>query len=338
MKKRSVLLPVILSVVLMFTLTACSSTDDQQPSAGTEAESELKYPEKPIELVVGYSAGGGTYLAAELLTPNAAEYLGQPINIVCKPGAGGSVGATYAAKSKPDGYTLLYATLSLPTSLYTTDVEYVQDDFIGIARCSDIAAVIAVKSDAPYDTAEEMAAWAKENPGKLTWGFPGVGSSLHLTGANAMNAMGITDYVTEVPFDGTTESVASVLGGHTSAVSCFPTSISEQHKAGEIKIIGVQAKERLEDYPDTPTFLEQGFDAALTSWRGIFAPKDIPKEIIDYLDEAFAELIASDEYYQRAMELGEGRAYLNASEFTNFYNEQCEAVEEVVQSLGLAIE
>ncbi|GAB4112657.1 MAG: tripartite tricarboxylate transporter substrate binding protein [Candidatus Caldatribacteriota bacterium] len=323
-KKRILLWSLILSLALLFSLTVFSN------AAG--------YPEKPIVLVVGYSAGGGTYLAAELLTPEAEKYLGQPINIVCKPGAGGSVGATYVAKSKPDGYTLLYATLSLPTSLYTTDVEYEQGDFIGVAMCSEICPVIAVRSDAPYNTADELVEWVKANPGKFTWGFPGVGSSLHLTGANAMEAMGISDLVNGIPFDGTTESVASVLGGHTSAVSCFPTSISEQFKAGNIKIIGVQAKTRMEDYPEVPTFLEQGYNATLTSWRGVFAPKDIPKDILEYLDKAFSELIASDEYYKRAMELGEGRAYKNAAEFTAFYNEQCESVKKVVEKLGLAIQ
>ena len=330
MKKKFGLTSVILIVVLLVTLTACSSQTSKPE------EQEFKFPEKPIELIVGYAAGGGTHLAAELLVPNAQKYLGQPINVVCKPGAGGSVGATYVAKSKPDGYTLLYATVSLPTSLYTTDVEYEQDDFVGVAMCSDIAPVIAVRADAPYSTASEMVEWIKANPGQFTWGFPGVGSSLHLTGANALEVLGIRELTKEVPFDGTAESVAAVLGGHISAVSCFPTSIEEKYKAGEIKVIGLQAKERSEMYPDFPTFLEQGYDATLTSWRGVFAPKDTPKEVLDYLDKAFAELIASDEYYERAMELGEGRAYKNSAEFTKIYNEQCPVIKEVVEKLGLS--
>lgn len=340
MKKKTRLLRIILAAVLALTLTACSAPAQQPATSEQTGTSEptpapLNYPTKPIELVVGYAAGGGTHLAAELLSPDANKYLGQPLNIVCKPGAGGAVGATYVAKSKPDGYTLLYATVSLPTSLYMSDVEFEQGDFVGVAMCSDIAEVIAVKADAPFNNAKEMVDWAKANPGKLTWGFPGVGSSLHLTGANAMNAMGITDIVKEVPFDGTAESVAGVLGGHITAVSCFPTSISEQVKAGQMKVIGIQAAEKVADWPDFPTFVEQGFDAKLTSWRGVFAPKDTPKEILDYLDKAFEELIATDSYLERATTLGEGRAYQNAADFTKTYNDSCPVVKDVVEKLGL---
>jgi len=343
MKKRSRLLRIILAVVLVFALTACSApaaepaATAEQSGTSEPSSAPLDFPKKPIELIVGYAAGGGTHLAAELLAPDADKYLGQPLNIVCKPGAGGAVGATYVAKSKPDGYTLLYATVSLPTSLYMSDVEFEQSDFIGVAMCSDIAEVIAVKADAPFNNAKEMVDWAKANPGKLTWGFPGVGSSLHLTGANVMDAMGITDVVKEVPFDGTAESVAGVLGGHITAVSCFPTSISEQVKAGQMKVIGIQAAEKVADWPDFPTFVEQGFDAKLTSWRGVFAPKDTPKEILDYLDKAFGELIATDSYLERATTLGEGRAYKNAAEFTKVYNDSCPTIQAVVEKLGLSV-
>ena len=339
MKKRISFLSVVLMMVLVMLFTGCSSpatnTTTTSAASQTTTQEELKFPERPIELVVGYKAGGGTHLAAELLTPNAQQYLKQPINIVNKPGAGGAVGATYVAKSKPDGYTLLYATVSLPTSLYMTDVEFAQEDFVGVAMASSIAPVIVVKADAPYDTAEELVEWIKANPDEFTWGFPGIGSSLHLTGANLWDAMGVSEIIRDVPFDGTAESVAAVLGGHVAAVSCFPTSISEQVKAGQMKILGVQSKERVEDYPDVPTFLEQGYNATLTSWRGIFAPKDTPQEILDYLEKAFGEIIMTDDYLERAVELGEGRHYRNAAEFTQIYNEECVLIEALVEKLGL---
>ena len=336
MKKKSSLLHIILAVVLMFTLTACSAPATEPAATSEPAPAALDFPNKPIELIVGYAAGGGTHLAAELLSPDASKCLGQPLNIVCKPGAGGAVGATYAATAKPDGYTLLYATVSLPTSLYSSDVEFEQGDFVGVAMASDIAPVIAVKADAPFNNAKEMVEWVKANPGKFTWSYPGVGSSLHLTGANVIDAMGIKDLVNEVPYDGTSESIAGVLGGHITAVSCFTTSLSEQLKAGNMKIIGVQAPERIPEYPDSPTFVEQGYNATLTSWRGIFAPKDTPKEVLDYLDKAFGELIMSDSYLERATTLGEGRAYQNAADFTKTYNDSCPVIKEVVEKLGLS--
>jgi tripartite-type tricarboxylate transporter receptor subunit TctC len=339
MKKRTSFLSVALLVILVMFFTGCASpstpTTTAAGTAQTTTQEELKFPEKSIELVVGYAAGGGTHLAAELLTPNSQQYLKHPISISNIPGAGGAVGATYVAKSKADGYTLLYATVSLPASLYMSDVDFVQEDFVGVAMASSIAPVIVARADAPYNTAEEMEEWIRANPNTFTWGFPGIGSSLHLTGANLWDAMGVSDIIRDVPFDGTAESVAAVLGGHISAVSCFPTSISEQVRAGQMKIIGVQAAERVEDYPDVPTFLEQGYNATLTSWRGVFAPKDTPQEILDYLDKAFGEIIMSEEYLVRAVELGEGRYYKNAAEFTEIYNNECALIEALVEKLGL---
>lgn len=334
MKKFSVVLVLLLAIAL----TACSgsNTPAQSSSDNTQGSAKkLDYPTKPIELVVPYAAGGGTHLAAELLSPDAQKYLGQPLNIVCKPGAGGSIGATYVANAKPDGYTLLYHTFSLPASIAMGDADFAAEDLVALAQCSTIAPVIAVRADAPYNNAQELIAWCKANPGKFTWCFPGIGSSLHICGANAIFAMGIQDVSVEVPYDGTAEGIAAVLGGHVSAISCFTTSLSEQLKAGEMKLIGVQAPERIEEYPDEPTFLEQGIDASATSWRGVFAPKGTPQEILDYLDENLGKLIQSDSYYERAMALGEGRVYLNMEAMNKLYLSDCEMVKPLLKKIGL---
>ena len=341
MKKLFKLTPVFLSLALAAcssaapTSTAPAVASDSTPASQASSAPALNYPTKPIEMIVGFSAGGGTHLAAELLSPDAQKYLGQPLNIVCKPGAGGAIGATSVANAKPDGYTLLYATFALPASLGLGDAEFAPEELVGIAQCSSIAPVIAVKADAPYSTAQELTDWVKANPGKFTWTFPGIGSSLHICGANALYAMGIYDDVIPVPYDGTAEGVAAVLGGHVNAISCFPTSLTEQIKAGEIKVIGLQATDRSDMFPEFPTFKEQGFDATTTSWRGVFAPAKTPPEILEYLDAKFAELIASDTYYDRAMTLGEGRAYLNAADFTDLYIKDCEVVKPLLEKLEL---
>ncbi len=324
-------------LVLSLAMTACSSGggNDKNANSGESEEAIASYPNKPIEVVVPFKAGGGTHLAAELLTPDAQAYLGQPINIVCKPGAGGAVGATFAANAKADGYTLLYHTFSLPANVAMGDADFPAEDLIGLAQASSVEPVIAVRKDAPYNTAQEMIDWANEHPNELTWCFPGIGSSLHITGANAMDAMGIKDVTIEMPLDGTAEGIAAVLGGHIGAISCFTTSLTEQLKAGEMKIIGLQALERSEEYPDVPTFLEQGFDASTTSWRGIFAPKGTPQEILDYLDTHLGELIMSDTYLERATNLGEGRDYKKMQEFNEQYLNDVEMVIPLLKKLGL---
>ncbi len=247
-----------------------------------------KYPSKPIEVIVPYGAGGGSHLASELLVPGAEEVFGQPLKITTKPGAGGSLGATYVAKQKPDGYKLLYATLALPIGPHIAKVGYQVSDFVAIARVSNIAQVIAVSKDAPYNNAKEFIAYAKAHPGELTWAHPGAGSSLNFLGADAMFRMGIIKDVKGIPFKSTAQGVAAVLGGHINAVSTFVPAILENLKSGDLKVIGVSGTERVPEIPNAPTFQEQGYDALLTSWRGIVVQKDTPPEIVDFLRKGFA--------------------------------------------------
>jgi len=298
--------------------------------------SAANYPTKPIELIVGYSAGGGTHLAAELLVPGADKYLGQPIKVTCKPGAGGAIAATYVAKAKPDGYTLMYATLSLPLGPHIAKAGYKVTDFVGIGQCSDISEVLAVKGDAPFNNAKEFVEYAKANPGKLTWGHPGMGSSLYILGADAVFRMGIMDTVKDIPFKGTAQSSAGVLGGHISAVSTFYPAIAENVKSGDMKLLGVSGPERLEEMPDVPTFAEQGYPAMITSWRGVFAHKDTPPEILEYLRDAFEKIIKSPEFADRANKFGEPPRYKSGPDFTKLAYDQDEIMKNLVKELGLS--
>jgi len=293
------------------------------------------FPAKPVEVIVGFAAGGGTHLAAELLSPEASKFLGQPIQVTCKPGAGGAIGATAVATARADGYTLLYATMSLPISLYMDSVDFSENDFVGVALASNVAPLMAVKADAPFSNAKEMKAWIAANPGKFSWSHPGVGSTLHVLGANMLFAMEVTKQVKEVPFKGTNEGISAVLGGHVTAVSSFPASVLEQVRAGKMKIIGVSSPARIAELPNAPTFIEQGYNAILTSTRGVFAPKKTPKDVLAALDVAFGKIIQSPDFQKRAITLGEPAVYANAAEFDKMYREQCVMIKALLKEIGL---
>ena len=296
------------------------------------------YPTKPIEIIVPYAAGGGTHLAAETLVPGAEKALGGPIQITTKPGAGGAIGATYVAKAPKDGYTLLYTTLALSIAPSMGKVGYKVDDFIGIGQCSDVASVIAVRADAPFNDAKGMKEWAEKNPGKLTWTHPGVGSSLHIQGANALYKVGISKLAKDIPNKGTAPGIAAVLGGHVVAISSFYPALSENIKAKQLKIIGVVGEKRLEEDPNAPTFKEQGFDALITSWRGLFIHKDTPPEIVKHLEDGFAKIIKSKEFQERNDKLGEPTVYKNGAEFTKLARDQAVIMEKLVKEIGLVAE
>ncbi len=325
---KKLLAVLMIAMVAIGFLTAGGATE-------STAKTTIDFPTKPVELIVGFAAGGGTHIAAELLSPEATEFLGKPLQITTKPGAGGAIGATYVADSKPDGYTLLYATMSLPISLYMDSVDFKKDDFVGIACASNVAPVLAVRADAPYNNAAELIAWTKAHPGQFSWSHPGVGSTLHVLGADMMFRMGIIDTIKEVPFSGTGEGTAAVLGGHVNSVVGFPTSFMDQVAAGKMKILGVSSPQRIAEFPNVPTFLEQGYKAVLTSTRGVFAPADTPKEVLDILDKAFEKIINSESYKQRGTAIGEPPMYANARDFNQMYQDQCNMIEELLITLGL---
>jgi len=297
----------------------------------------VEYPIKPIELVVGYSAGGGTYLSAQLLLADAEEYLGQPLQISCKPGAGGAIGASYVANSKTDGYTLLYSTLSLSIAPHLNEeTGYKKDDLVGVAQCVSTQSTIVINAESPWNNVDELVTWIKGHPGEFTWGFPGVGSSLHILGSNVWHVLGVADEVKALPFKGSAESTAALLGGHISAISTFTPQILELVRAGKFKVIGVCGENRIEGLPDAPTFKEQGYPILLTSWRGVFAPKDTPKEILEMLDKSLGELIQKPAYKERAKVIGEPVVYKNSEQFTKMYQEQGDLIKGIIEKLGLS--
>ena len=294
------------------------------------------FPDKAIQIIVGYSAGGANHLAAENLTYEAQEAFGVPMSVTCMPGAASAVANTFVANAAADGYTLLNGTLSLPISMYVDSVDFNKDDFIGVACYSNVTPCLVVRADLPVNDLKELVEYCKANPNVFTWGHSGVASTLHLAGCNMLSKMDIMDLVKEVPFSGTNEAVAQVLGGHLDAVLSFPSTVQEQVKAGNLKVLGVSSTERVAEFPDVGTFVEQGYDAVLTSTRGIFVRSDTPAEVVAILEKGLAEIIQSDSFKERAITLGEPPVYMNSADFTQLYYDQCDLIKTMIDDLGLA--
>ena len=340
-------LALALSVLMALSVTACGTKEEapapapsapatSAPAASAPAASDLKFPEGNIDMLVGYKAGGGTYLSAQLLT-NYNDIWGTAINLVEKAGSGGAIAADYVANAKADGYTTLFCTASLPISIVMGDVEFAPEDLVAVGQCTEVNEVIAVAADAPYNNVEELIAYANENPGEFVWSYPGTGSSLHIMGTYVLDGMGILDKTTGIPYDSTSEAIAAILGGHISACSMYTTSIGDYVEAGQLKIIGILAEERNPNFDYIPTYKEQGVDIMpITVWRGVFAPADTPAEILNYLDEKLTEICNSDDFAQRAQELGETAAHIGMEEFNAKYQAELEVYRPILESLGLA--
>ncbi len=305
-------------------------------SLGQAAEKPGDYPNKPIRLIVPFSAGGGTDLAARMLASVAEPFLGQPVIVEVKAGGGGAVGTAFASRAKPDGYTLYMAT-SGPVSVkpQMQKVPYTRDSFIPILQVAKNPPVLISRANAPWKNIRELVNYAKKNPEKVKYGHPGVGSFLDLTGELALSKMGIK--VTRVAFQGTGPAVASLIGGHVDLTVGYPGSVTPVIEGKKAFGIAVSDDERAKELPNVPTFLESKYEVNLQAWRGVFAVKGTPPEIVKYLHDSFKKLIESKDYKKLAKKIGETIRYRNGEDLKKFWNKEYEAVGQVLASIGLKL-
>ncbi|WBU53981.1 tripartite tricarboxylate transporter substrate binding protein [Paracoccus sp. SCSIO 75233] len=265
-------------------------------TAGTAA---AEYPEKPIEVIVGFSAGGGTDVMARTVAPFLEKYLGDGASVVVKnvPGASGQIGVTETAEADPDGYTI--GTYNLPGMMARTldrEAGYDADSFTYLANVVNDPNVIVTSKASGLDTFDKLLEAAKAEPGAVTVGMSSLGGDDHFMLTKLQN-LTETEF-TIVPFRGSAPARTALMGGH---VAMGILNISEVASfKDEINILGIAQNERSDFAPDVATFKEQGVDLINGSMRGFVAPAGLPEDVSAKLLEAFGQL-ASDEEFAAAM-------------------------------------
>jgi len=205
-----------------------------------------------------------------------------------------------ALQSRPaDGHTIFLDTTTTAIVLATGKSDFSEDDWQGVIRLQVDPQGVAAAADAPYDTFAELVDWIKENPGKLRWaGAHAVGTDPY-TVARLLKAAGLSNSdIRYVPNEGANEMVSGLLGGHFDVAILNPAEAAEQVEAGNLKMLGIGHGERLEAYPDWPTFTEQGFEIEQAIWRGVFVPTGTPDEAVETLRQALIEMRDIPEYQQ----------------------------------------
>lgn len=254
-----------------------------------------EYPEKPIEVIVGYSAGGGTDVMARTAAPFIEKYLGDGASLVVKnmPGASGQIGVTEAAHAAPDGYTL--GTFNLPGMMARTidrESEYDRDSFTYLANVVNDPNVIVTSKSSGLDTLDKLIADAKENPGAITVAMSSLGGDDHFALIKLQNATE-TEF-TIVPFKGSAPARTALLGGHVAMGILNISEVAEFQD--QLNVLGVATKERSPFAPDLPTFKEQGLDLVNGSMRGFIAPAGLPEDVQAKLLNAFNQLSSDQEF------------------------------------------
>ena len=303
-------------------------------AAGQQDGEVTVFPEKPIEIYVGYSVGGGTDVITRKLAQSMEEYLGQSVVVVNKPGGGGLVSMQELVVSKPDGYILGVLTNNqflqkhLKTSLSWIDP--LKDvDQIGVFN-SD-AWGIAVQADAPFNTLPEFVEYAKANPG-VKVGAGGPASLYYWSWKDLMAKTGIELII--VPFKGTSLALKAVAGGELMAAGAGAPEADSLVRSNLIKMLGIAATERLPAFPDTETFKEQGVDFVFGPWRSIAAPAGLPEDVLAKLSDALDKAYHSDGFQEFINTQGFGGMFYSSEDTKGFYQDQDDSFIGLLSSTG----
>ncbi|WP_215831875.1 tripartite tricarboxylate transporter substrate binding protein [Pelorhabdus rhamnosifermentans] len=295
-----------------------------------------KYPNKPITIIVPFSAGGGLDLVARSLEKKATQILGQSIIIVNRPGGAGITGWNEVVNANPDGYTITVSgTEILLHPLGDSDkYDYVTalDPLVQVASAP---LVMVVQTGKPWQTTDDLVQYAKSHPGQLKFGHGGIGSIPHVTGEIFAHAANIT--LEQVPFRGNSEAIAALLGGHIQIAFISPALAKEHIKNGTLKALSLTGNQRFNDplFTQVPTFKEQGFDIVFSNWYGIAAPKELPIEIKTKLAESFKAIINEPEFKQSMENLGLHIDYLGPEESQTKWMAESQELNKAIHETGI---
>ena len=290
------------------------------------------YPEKPVNFLIPFGAGGSADLMGRALVNSLEANLGQPGVPVNRPGAGGGIMYTELEKAAADGYTVGWNSTSILTTTNIGNVPFKYDDFDNLCRIGFTSMPLAVRADAPWNTIEELTEWAASNPGSLKIGNAGTGSGTHLTAV--MYEVAADLKVIHVPL-GAKRRVPSLLGGEVEAI-CVPLpEAAPQALAGKIKILAVSTEDRDPAFPDVPTFKESGLDVVMDLFRGISLPKGTDPAIVAKLEDAFLKCSESDQFKDIAKKKGFNISFLGADDFAPYLADQNKRIAEAMKAGGL---
>lgn len=263
------------------------------------------WPTKPLRVVVPYPPGGFTDVTARLVAQKLQERLGQTVVVDNKPGANGIIGVDAVAKAPPDGSTfgVVIAAYAANTTLYPKLPYDPKKDLAAVSLIGLSPLVAAVNNDAPFKTAAELIAYAKRNPGKVSFGSSGNGSAAHLSTEYLKALTG--SYMVHIPYRGAAAALTDLMGGQIQLFLDAASGLINPGKSGKVRLIGVAADKRLPALPEVPTFIEQGVAGFTGStWAGLLAPAGTPKEIVRRVADEVARIVQLNDVRSRLEQMG----------------------------------
>ena len=292
------------------------------------------YPAKPVTLIIPYPAGGSTDVTGRVLAPVVKRHLGQPVIVENKGGGGGTVGPNLVISKPPDGYAIgIMASTTVTISWHMGKMNFNPiEDVKHIMRYSGYLYGFVVRADAPWKTFNDYVKYAKENPGKVTYGTPGMGTGPHLAMEMIAFATGIR--LTHIPYKGGAECNSALLGGHVDSVS-DSTSWAPLVDAGKFRLLTIYTASRSARYADVPTLKELGIDIVFPSPLEFMGPKALPQPIVQKLHDAIKKSLDDPEYQAALKKYDMQTTYLNSEDCEKAVRAESEKLKDIVQKLGM---
>ena len=292
------------------------------------------FPSKPIKLIIAFPAGGPTDITMRSLADGASKILGQTVIIDNKPGAGGTLPAQALQTSAPDGYTLAQIPLGVFRLPYTTNINWDPvKDISYVLNVTGYAFGLVVPIDSPLKNWAQFVAWAKANPGKLSYGSTGTLTSPHLTMELIAQKLGIE--LLHVPYKGSADLTQAIMGGQIMAAA-DSTGFAPLVESGKLRVLNTWGDQRLAKFPDAPTLKELGLDLVQNSPFGIGAPRGTPADVVKRLHDAFKVVMEQDSYKAALARYDMVPIYMSSEAYKKFAQETFAREKALVEKLGLA--
>ena len=290
------------------------------------------FPTRPVVLIVPYAAGGSADVVARPVAAEMSKALGENVVVELRPGAGGNIGAEYVARSaRPDGYTILMASLSLATNVSLMKLGFdPRKDLAAIGGITTFPNVLLVSSQDAARSLKDILERARKEPGKITYGSSGPGTSSHLAG-ELLSAMASIE-LTHIPYKGSGAVYPDLIARRVTLLFDLAGSASGHIKGGQVKPLAMTGARRANALPDVPTFAESGFPGfEFGAWLGLFAPNETPKEAVARLEQALLKSIEAPEMKTRLAQMGGEPIPARAAEFWKFFNDDVERYARLVR-------
>jgi tripartite-type tricarboxylate transporter receptor subunit TctC len=297
------------------------------------------YPSRPVKIIVPFATGGPADNYARFIAQRLSESLGQPFVVDNKPGAGSVIGTDMAAKSPPDGYTLLLMsnTHTVNETLISGKPFVLTRDFVGIAPINYSDLVLVANPALKSSSIKELIQQAKSQPGKLNYASSGLGTPYHMAGELFKSMSGV--YLVHIPYKGSSGARTDVIGGQVDMMFDAVTTMAEQVKAGKVKALATTGRQRSSVLPDVPTVHEAGVpNYEATIWLGLMAPRGTPKAVVDRLNEAVSRIASQPDVQQLWGKQGATPMVMTAAVFDKYLQDDIAKWSKVIKSAQIKAE